>query len=965
MEPVARPTPPVPALPTFSAFIRERKQAILAAWEATVRQMPIAAKMARPALLDHVPDLLDRIAEMADELAAGELPRLPPDLAEVHAVERLDDGFDLSQVIAEYGALRDCIMQMWRNDSAGESSTRALHQAIDRAIGASVQRFTLARDRTLVALDRISSAALETRTLEELLDRLLRVFLETTAAVDTATVLLLDGDVLRVRASVGLEAALAHGWSVKIGEGFAGRIALTGKPLALENASTNELVLSPHLRAKKLLALFGVPLVEAGAVIGVAHMGSLTAQTFSTQDQRLLIAMANRASSAISLHMLREREQALQKALESSLAQQHVEHAAAERTLAVMDTILAGSALGIGFIDNDLRYVRINDALATLNGIAPSEHVGRGVREILGDQTAELLEPILRRVLETRQPTEHLVLQGAPRDAPDQVRWFDASYVPVVTSHGELLGIGAVVIDVTEHKRLETELRDREIHFRLLADNISQLAWIGDETGSLIWYNERWYNYTGTTFEQMQGWGWRAVHHPAHLDRVVEKFSRHLASGEVWEDTFPLRGADGRYRWFLSRAMPIRDEHGRVLRWFGTNTDVTEQRVMHEAMVVLSSSRDYHETLEQVAQLAVPTLGDWCAIDILEGNEVKRLAVAHIDPAKVALAHELLTRYPLDPNARVGIPNVIRTGVTEYTESLDERRLPQFVRDLGLKAYVVAPLIARDRTYGAISIVSAESGRRYTSVDIGTIEELGRRCALAIDNARLFAEAQRETRLREDMLAVVSHDLKSPLSAVQLAASALAANAEPPARKSLETIQRSARRMDHLLGDLLDMSSIQAGRLGIERKPEELEVILREAVESHEPHAREKGLRIVRQCELPGAKLSVDRDRILQVLGNLLGNAIKFCQPGNTITVDCRRVDEVAQLSVIDDGPGITHAELPRVFEPYWSAKEHAKKGTGLGLFISKGIVEAHGGRLWVDSRPGEGAAFHFTIPFA
>ena len=230
-----------------------------------------------------------------------------------------------------------------------------------------------------------------------------------------------------------------------------------------------------------------------------------------------------------------------------------------------------------------------------------------------------------------------------------------------------------------------------------------------------------------------------------------------------------------------------------------------------------------------------------------------------------------------------------------------------------------------------------------------------------------FEEAQHAIRMREEVLAVVSHDLRNPLAAIQMAAALLLLRlgGDARSRKQVETIHRSATRMEHLLGDLLDMASIQAGRLALERQPEDVTLVLNEVMEVHDPSAREKGLLLLRQCDLGDVRLDCDRDRVLQVLGNLIGNAIKLCQAGDSITITCVPAGLEALFAVSDTGPGIPEAELPHLFEPYWSAQRHAKKGTGLGLYISKGIVEAHGGRLWVESQQGEGATFYFTLPVA
>ena len=168
------------------------------------------------------------------------------------------------------------------------------------------------------------------------------------------------------------------------------------------------------------------------------------------------------------------------------------------------------------------------------------------------------------------------------------------------TLDGKVVGINVVAEDITERKRAEgiiaasqKALSESELRFRELADNISQFAWTADHAGWIYWYNKRWHDYTGTTLEEMQGWGWRKVHHPQHVDRVVERIRQCFESGTPWEDTFPLRSKDGSYRWFLSRALPIRDEAGEIVRWFGTNTDITEQIEAEKAL------RELNDTLEQ------------------------------------------------------------------------------------------------------------------------------------------------------------------------------------------------------------------------------------------------------------------------------------------------------------------------------------------------------------------------------
>ena len=193
-------------------------------------------------------------------------------------------------------------------------------------------------------------------------------------------------------------------------------------------------------------------------------------------------------------------------------------------------------------------------------------------------------------------------------------------------------------------------MRDSAERFSTLADNISQFAWMGDSEGNLFWYNTRWFNYTGTTLEEMQGWGWQKVHHPDHVERVTEKFRRHVEAGEVWEDTFPLRGKDGQYRWFLSRAMPIRDEAGRVLRWFGTNTDITEHRRAQQEIEALNvrlrrSMTETHHRVKNNLQV-VSAMIEMQAADYEDAQAIplEKFLQLKTHVHTLAIVHDLLTQ---------------------------------------------------------------------------------------------------------------------------------------------------------------------------------------------------------------------------------------------------------------------------------------------------------------------------------
>lgn len=237
------------------------------------------------------------------------------------------------------------------------------------------------------------------------------------------------------------------------------------------------------------------------------------------------------------------------------------------------------------------------------------------------------------------------------------------------------------------------------------------------------------------------------------------------------------------------------------------------------------------------------------------------------------------------------------------------------------------------------------------------------------ERERLLRELEQAVRIRDDLLAIVSHDLRTPLNSINLAAELLergiSASGEGRLQKPVDTIKRASNQMKHLIGDLLDMAITRTGRLVVQQSACDAQALVNEAVEAHVPVATEKGIKLDAVLDLHGESVSCDPGRIQQVFANLIGNAIKFCGSGDSIRVLAEREGAMVRFSVVDTGPGIPAEARAHLFDPYWSGREHKSRGTGLGLFISHGIVEAHGGRLWVESAVGKGSAFHFTVPTA
>jgi signal transduction histidine kinase len=250
------------------------------------------------------------------------------------------------------------------------------------------------------------------------------------------------------------------------------------------------------------------------------------------------------------------------------------------------------------------------------------------------------------------------------------------------------------------------------------------------------------------------------------------------------------------------------------------------------------------------------------------------------------------------------------------------------------------------------------------------LEDVAQRTALGADNARLYQQARQASRARDDTLAAISHDLRNGLNTVLTAVGLLLRSLPPDSegrrdRRHVEAIRRSAERMNRVIGDLLDVASIESGRLFVEPRREPVRSIIAEAVATSRVQAEEKSLRVDQQVSVEPIEAICDRERVLQVLGNLIGNAIKFTPDGGAVQVSAEPSDDEILFSVRDTGVGVSPKQLPHVFDRFWQATPKARLGSGLGLTIAKGVVEALGGRIWVESRPGEGTTFFFTLPLA
>lgn len=379
----------------------------------------------------------------------------------------------------------------------------------------------------------------------------------------------------------------------------------------------------------------------------------------------------------------------------------------------------------------------------------------------------------------------------------------------------------------------------------------------------------------------------------------------------------------------------------------------------------LAASLDYEHTITSLARLVVPNLAEMCVIDIAEQEStLRRVAVVHRNPEdETRFAPQAGTRRTEVPEALVRIMHDAEPTLVGASSGLYEYVTGE--HDGAGRTLIFLPLVSRGQSIGIAAAVSAQS-RPFNSDDLPLFAELARRASLAIDNARLYLESQQAVRAREEVLAIVSHDLRNPLNGVTLGASLLKMSETLSAddREQVETIEVSGRRMARLIEDLLDVTRLEGGkRLPIEPAPVEPVELLREAEEIFRAQASVASVSVVYEAGDGLPPVYADRHRVMQVMTNLIGNSMKFTPPGGEIAVHAKLDGESVLFSIRDTGPGIPRENLADIFSPYWQAKRAERLGAGLGLPIAKGIVEAHGGRIWVESVPGDGTDFYFTLP--
>jgi PAS domain S-box-containing protein len=663
-----------------------------------------------------------------------------------------------------------------------------------------------------------------------------------------------------------------------------------------------------------------------------------------------------------------------------------------ERFKLIFETVPVGIALATTLPDGRITRV-INGAHLRICGLTAEEDQIPGIyRRLRHPDESELQDELYRR-MDAGEISEFTIEKRFVR-LDGSVVWVVFSLQRWKFADGRTEQLSTVV-DITERKRAEAALAESEERFRTMTNSMPQLAWVAKADGFISWYNDRWYEYTGTTPEQMAGYSWQSVHDPEVLPRVMDEWTRAIVSGEPFEMEYPLRGADGKSRTFLTRAHPLKDAEGRVTQWLGTNTDV---ETLKQAEAAVRRSEEYFRFLNDLSE-ATRTLADPSQIMEVtarmlgEYMQASRCAYADVesDSERFTILHDYtdgcastVGGYQLSLFGQRAV-ETLRGGRTLIIRDVGRELLPEDGADMfaaiGIQATIICPLV-KDGKLRAMMAVHQTTPREWSTGEIAMVQEVVERCWATIErraaeekiqqfNAELeqrvierTAQFEMANKELEAFSYSVSHDLRAPLRAVDGFSQAVVDDysdvVPDECRRYLQVIRDSAQKMGMLIDDLLTFSRLSRLPLGKQRV--NVADLVRSVVAELEP--QQSGRRI--EVEIgPLPDCEGDASLLRQVWINLLSNAMKYTRNREVARVEIgfEPTAEGNAYFVRDNGTGfdMRYAEkLFGVFQRLHRAEDY--EGTGVGLAIVQRVIHRHGGHVWADAAVDRGATFHFTL---
>jgi PAS domain S-box-containing protein len=668
---------------------------------------------------------------------------------------------------------------------------------------------------------------------------------------------------------------------------------------------------------------------------------------------------------------------ALEEALASGLHRRRsivsldfpIRHVPEGESREVLEQALDRIADGFVVCDRAWRILYLNHCAETYFVRTRRGLLGRSMWEALPGGAGSPLAARMRGAAEGAEPSELEAL------APARDRWTAFRVLPSETR------ICIAFRDVTDQRTTREALRASEARLRAGFRNAPDAMILGSPEGEVLAANDAACRMFDRTEGEMRAAGRNGLidaSDPAALAMMGPGHDSGLARLEIMcvrknGATFPAEisstlytDAEGRRRTSLT----VRDltEHKR---------DAEHLDLIIAAGGVLGSRLDSTKTLHDLTELLVPRFADFAFVEVIERGGLRRVAASHRDRDRDrAIALASVDEVATIPTRERGVFRVARTGEAELVEEVDDDWIRASVRDeahlamasaLGARSAIVVPIVARGTVLGVLGLFTTSNEQRYTRADLSTARAIADRAAFAFENARLHEQTLQAMRLRNEVLNVVSHDLRNPLNTIRIGARLLGSRGD----RSVEMIEHAVTFADALIRDLLTVATIEAGVLPLEPETYALREIVRAAVDLYQALADERSIELASEIDDPLPHVRVDKRRIVQVVGNLLGNAIKFTPEGGRIQLSVRagEAGEAGEgcvvVSVSDTGPGIAPEALPHVFDRFWQSAHARRAGVGLGLAIAKGIVEAHGGEIRVAAVPGGGATFSFTLPHA
>lgn len=661
--------------------------------------------------------------------------------------------------------------------------------------------------------------------------------------------------------------------------------------------------------------------------------------------------------------------------------------------------------------DAELRIICVNDRATGMLRMSSDDLVGSAADQIALPHVRDSIADVIRSAFDSSRrdeaslPVESTIVRGDGTRFSGEV---DARLLRLSDPPAAVV----TVRDVSRHKRIENELRTSEM---LLAEaqRVAQLgSWRWDIVEDTISWSYELYRLFGVEpdGEAISYSDYMEIIHPADRERIKSIISEAVEHQSSFEMEHRIVRPDGVVRLIYGQGAPGLTESGELVSMIGTAQDVTERKAneaqafqlaleqaarqeaertkerfqfLAEVSEALSTSLEYETTLGKLMRLIIPRQADWCSINTLEADgKINRLSVAHRNPEKQQILESIRQRgflphgddsHPLNRALTDGKPQLHARVTDDMLQRMS--RTPEhldLVRQLNPTSVMLVPLVARGRAFGVVTFGMSDSGRRYTEDDLQLAIEVAHRAAVSIDNAHLYYEAQEAARAREEFVSLVSHELKTPLTVIKGYIQVMERYLDKPEwereriRTTRERLSTQVARLELLVADILDVSRMQRGRLDLNVNPDtDLVHLARHVMERFDDAIERKPDHVLRVHADEPVTGCWDPLRLDQVFSNLLSNALKYSPDGGPIDIYINQDETHAYVSVQDHGVGISDQEQAYLFQPFQrgAAATRGISGTGLGLYITRQIIEQHGGQITVDSDEGESTTFRIELP--